>query len=133
MNEQLKIKHLEFIQNIISRLSANSFLIKGWCITLNTGIMALSLDKNNFVLLIVGFPVIIIFWFLDSYYLWLEKVFRVLYNNEIENVQSDFKMDVSCLKKSTSFFPILFRFSIFFLYLTLFCLLIGVYLFLNNS
>ena len=35
MNEN-KLKHLEFIQNIITRMNSNSFVIKGWSITLVT-------------------------------------------------------------------------------------------------
>gem|GEM_PF-6654994 len=32
--DENKRKHLDLIQAIITRLSNNSFLIKGWCITL---------------------------------------------------------------------------------------------------
>ncbi|WGF92646.1 hypothetical protein [Aequorivita marisscotiae] len=133
MSEQLKIKHLEFIQNVISRLSTNSFLIKGWCITLITGLIALSLDNQKFVILIIGLPIIVIFWFLDTYYLWLEKIYRAHYTIEIENHQINFNMDITSLKKEILFSPLLFRFSIFLLYLILIILLIGAYLFLRNS
>ena len=36
-----KLKHLEFIQNAINRMASNSFIIKGWCITLIVGLFAL--------------------------------------------------------------------------------------------
>ena len=41
-----KIKHLEMLQNTITRMSGNSFLLKGWTVTLMTGIFVLS-DKDS--------------------------------------------------------------------------------------
>jgi hypothetical protein len=35
-----KLKHLEFVQAVISRLATNSFLFKGWAITLAAGLSA---------------------------------------------------------------------------------------------
>ena len=35
-----KLKHLEFIQNIITRMNTNSFLIKGWAVTIASAILA---------------------------------------------------------------------------------------------
>ena len=37
MNDENKRKHLEFIQQVITRMNANSFLIKGWAVTLGSG------------------------------------------------------------------------------------------------
>ena len=37
-----KLKHLEFIQNVILRMNNNSFLIKGWAITLISALFALA-------------------------------------------------------------------------------------------
>ena len=36
MPAEEKLKHLEFIQSVISRMSANSFFLKGWGVTLAT-------------------------------------------------------------------------------------------------
>ncbi|SDX73720.1 hypothetical protein [Salimicrobium album] len=38
MNEE-KIRHLEMIQPIISRMAANSFYLKGWAVTLVTALL----------------------------------------------------------------------------------------------
>ncbi len=43
-----KIKHLEFIQIVISRMNSNSFLIKGWTITLMSALFALAAKDTNF-------------------------------------------------------------------------------------
>ena len=37
-----KLRHLEMIQNIISRMANNSFLLKGWTVTLVAGIFTIS-------------------------------------------------------------------------------------------
>lgn len=87
----LNEKHLEFIQNVISRHNGNSFMIKSWSITICTGVFALSgaLHQANIALFAV-FPVII-FWLLDSFYLANERCFVSLYNAVINGN----KLDVS--------------------------------------
>lgn len=75
------IKHLEFIQNIITRMNTNSFQIKGWSIVIVSALMAIyaSTQKNYFFLIAI-FPTLI-FWFLDAYYLNQERKFIGLYND----------------------------------------------------
>jgi len=89
-----KIKFLEMIQNIITRMSTNSFMLKGWAVTLVAGTFALlNIESNNLVFLIAYIPVVL-FWLLDSYYLQLERKYRRLYNNTLENPydEVDFKI-----------------------------------------
>lgn len=75
-----KIKHLEFIQGIINRMSQNSFLIKGWTITLISAVFALAAkDANKSYIGVAYFPCAI-FFFLDSYFLYQERIFRKLYD-----------------------------------------------------
>ena len=69
-----KLKHLEFIQNVITRMNTNSFMIKGWCITL----VAASLTLTKHIEIAVF--VITIFWVLDGFYLSQERKYRDLYN-----------------------------------------------------
>ena len=74
-------KHLEFIQNIITRMNANSFQLKGWAVTLVSALLALyASTKNNYFILTAVFPAMVM-WFLDSYYLLQERKFRGLYND----------------------------------------------------
>lgn len=98
-----KRKHLEMIQNVISRISANSFSIKGWAVTLVAGIFALAnkdADKSYFL---VAYVPIIIFWGLDSYYLLQERLFRALYNKVriLKEEEIDFSMDSSFVEFNT--------------------------------
>jgi len=76
-----KVKHLEFIQNIITRMNTNSFQIKTWAITIVSATLALyASTKNDYFILVGVFPATI-FWFLDAYYLTQERKFRGLYND----------------------------------------------------
>ena len=77
-------------------MAQNSFVIKGWMITIVVGLfLFLQNDnlQNNF--LIYLFP-IIGFWLLDSYYLWQERLYRKLYGSVISNLKesSDLKLSV---------------------------------------
>lgn len=76
-----RIKHLEFIQNVITRMNTNSFKIKAFVVTIVSALMAIyASSKNNYFILICLFPTTI-FWFLDAYYLCQERKFRCLYND----------------------------------------------------
>lgn len=92
-----KMKHLEMVQAIITRMSNSSFLIKGWAITLISALMALLDKDDNMKYLLISFLVIIMFWFLDTFFLRQERLFRKLYdkvrNTNPENI--DFSMNTS--------------------------------------
>ena len=80
---QEKIKYLEMIQAVVNRMAQNSFALKGWAVTLVTGLSAFSaVDKNKWLILVALIP-IILFWFLDSYYLQQERKYRALYNKAV--------------------------------------------------
>ena len=75
------VKHLEFIQSIITRMNTNSFQLKGWSVTISSALLAVyATTKNNNFILVSLFPVIV-FWFLDAYYLMQERKFRGLYKD----------------------------------------------------
>lgn len=79
--EEAKRQHLEFIQNVITRMNANSFQIKGLAITLVTVLMAIYASTKNVTFIFVGILPLLLFWFLDSYYLQQERKFRGIYND----------------------------------------------------
>jgi hypothetical protein len=75
MNEK-KLKHLEFIQNIITRMNANSFAIKGWSVTLVSALFALAADKADMKFILVALLPVAVFWILDGFFLSQEKQYR---------------------------------------------------------
>ena len=97
-----KLKHLEFIQSIITRMASNSFLLKGWSITIVSALIALFADKNNFDYLVIACFPILIFWVLDLYFLRLERKFRGLYDEIIQKNEDEinFSMEIKHIKKT---------------------------------
>ncbi|MFZ1791547.1 MAG: hypothetical protein WAT92_24685 [Saprospiraceae bacterium] len=97
-----KLKHLEFIQNIITRMNSNSFMIKGWAVTLIAAILIFADKTNSKDYLIVPLVAIILFFLLDAYYLCMEKQYRALYNKIVTMTEDeiDFTIDASPFKIS---------------------------------
>lgn len=77
-------KHLDYLQAIITRHNNNSFMLKGWTITLLSALLALSgAIKEPFISIIALLP-IIIFWSLDALYLSNERCFIDLFNSAVK-------------------------------------------------
>lgn len=74
--------HLGLIQAVITRMGNNSFLLKGWTITLVSAIAAFAADKNKEFLMLLCLVPTIIFWALDGYYMNQEYLFRNLYDKQ---------------------------------------------------
>jgi hypothetical protein len=74
-----KLKHLEFIQAIISRMAKNSSLFKGWAVTIAAGLSAFAAVESRIALLTIAIGSTTMFWAMDGYYLWLERRFINLY------------------------------------------------------
>ena len=56
-----KINHLEMIQGVINRMASNSFMLKGWAVTLAAGIFALaSKDADKMYFLCSGYCFLVI-------------------------------------------------------------------------
>lgn len=82
-------KEIDLIQNIISRMASNSFLLKGWVITIIVGVLALTketflINDFTYLSLILLLP-LIVFWYLDAYFLHKERCYRKLYIWVIQN------------------------------------------------
>ena len=90
------IKHLEIIQGIVNRLGHDSFLIKGWSMTiLVAGMIFIARNEIQNEYFILTFLIAIIgFWVLDGYFLWQERLFREVYNDVRKQEKTDFAMNV---------------------------------------
>jgi len=76
--KEFMLKEVEIIQDIIKRMAHNSFLIKGWAITLVVGILLLK-GPGTYQIFLAFIP-LIAFWYLDAYFLRQERLFRKLYD-----------------------------------------------------
>lgn len=78
-------KYLDHLQAVIARHNSNSFMIKGWTITIATAIFAIAGTWKEPILALVALVPISVFWILDSFYLANERCFVSLYSAAINN------------------------------------------------
>ncbi len=64
--KEYMLKEIDIIQDIIKRMAFNSFIIKGWAITLVAVTLLLKGTEKYQVLL--AFIPLLVFWFLDAYF-----------------------------------------------------------------
>lgn len=129
MNNEInkKIAHLGFIQGVISRMGNNSFLVKGWVLTLVVAILAVLAQSDReyrFEIVFILLLPIVMFWLLNGYYLYQERLFRCLYNKVTSNQVSseEFTLDTKVLRVESPiiyFFWAVFSPTLFFYYFTL--------------
>ncbi len=74
-----RIKHLEMIQAVISRLAGNGFLMKGWAVAVAGVFFGFAVNKDSWQLSLVAMLPTSVFWGLDAYLLRAERMFRELY------------------------------------------------------
>lgn len=123
-----KHKHLEFIQASISRMSGNLFLLKGWSVTLIAALFALAAKDTNKAYIVVAYFPLFIFWFLDGYFLAMERRFRSLYEHvrQLKEEDIDFSMNTDLYKvdQKNQWIWALFSRTLFPYYVTLALLMI---------
>ena len=102
IHKEIIHKEIDLIQDVIKRMANNSFLAKGWMITLLGVISALCKDQlfdtngtfkesSVYIYIMLCLPVIM-FWYLDAYFLLQERFYRHLYNWIIgERVKGNFE------------------------------------------
>lgn len=109
------MKHLEFIQAVITRMANTSFLIKAWTVTLVAAIMALAAKDADVRFIVVALAPGLAFWFLDAFYLRQERLYRKLYDEVrvLQDNQVDFSMNVGTYNRTVSFRSVFFSSTIF--------------------
>lgn len=80
-NIEIIHKEIDLIQNCINRMAQNSFLLKGWAISILTVVLAIMKDFWDpiKICLIMLIP-LLSFWFLDALFLQKEKMYRKMYD-----------------------------------------------------
>lgn len=122
-----KIAHLGFIQATITRMGVNSFVIKGWSITLVAAIFALASKDSNVKLVLLAYFPVIMFWVLDGFFLHQEKLFRKLYEQVADGSipSNEFTMNTAAIKRMVpSMFQVMFTKTIWPFYVTIIGLII---------
>lgn len=86
------------IQSVISRMASNSFLLKGWTVTLVVGLLAFANIKDmDFMFMFLAVIPIGFFWLLDGYFICQGRLYVKLYEHVItlQNDQIDFSLDAN--------------------------------------
>jgi hypothetical protein len=83
MDKEILHKEIDLIQSIVTRMANNSFLLKGWMITIIVAVLALTKDTLvtndiSYLSIILLLP-LLVFWYLDAFFLHKEKCYRELY------------------------------------------------------
>ena len=61
-------------------MNSNSFLLKGWAVTLVSALFALAANDSNLNYVLISYIAIPVFWILDGFYISQERQYRELYN-----------------------------------------------------
>lgn len=88
-------KHLEFIQNVIARLANNSFLMKGWAVTVSGAFFGFAIQQSHEGLAVMGLVPAIALWALDAYFVKKERQFRKLFDAVRLNPSSHTAFDMN--------------------------------------
>ena len=126
--KEFMLKEIEIIQDIIRRMGFNSFMIKGWAITLV--VVTLLLRGTEYQVWIAFIP-LLVFWFLDAYFLWQERMYRKLYewviNNRLKTEEHLFDMNAYRFEGEVqSRFRIMFSITLGWFYISI-AILIVIY------
>jgi len=132
--KEYMLKEIEIIQDIIKRMAFNSFMIKGWAITLVA--VALLLRGTEKYQVWIAFIPLLVFWLLDAYFLWQERLYRKLYewviNNRLKTDEYLFDMNAYRFKDEVqSKFRIMFSITLGWFYGSIAILIIIYSIFLS--
>ena len=83
--QEILHKEIDLIQDCIKRMANNSFLLKGWTVSLVVIVLALGKDHEFEKLFPVLMLLITCFWYLDAFFLRTEKMYRKMYEWVIKN------------------------------------------------
>lgn len=132
-NYEIMMKEIDLIQDIIKRMAHNSFLIKGWTLTLVVASLLLKNEKILIGAIFALFPLISL-WVLDAKYLQTEKKYIELYKKVIRDRKYTRKdaltLDISEFNEVVPSLPkIMFSHSLLFLYCSILLLLVSIIFF----
>lgn len=78
-------KHLDFIQSVVTRMSAASTSTKSWLLPVVTAAYGYGMTRNAWSVVALGLGAVLLFMFLDAHYLDREKAYRALYDAVARN------------------------------------------------
>jgi hypothetical protein len=129
---ELRVKYLEMIQTVISRVANNGAALKNYCLTLVTAICGFSISLQRPLVAAMAFLPVIIFALLDAQYLKVERRFRGLFDQiaqEDWSTMPTFQIDLALTKtQQISFLAVLCSWSILIFYAPLAVAIVAIVL-----
>ena len=98
-SEEKRIMYLQMIEGIIDRLSNKSGNVKGFAVTVVAGVTALSFKDTSPYVLLLSFLTVVLFLWMDLYYLGMERKYRFFYKQVCDGREVDFSLSLD-LKES---------------------------------
>jgi len=83
---------MDYVQSVINRLASNSFLMKGWALTLSSAILGFAASRSEALLALVAAMPALAFWALDTYFLRQERAFRQMYDDVAAQKVTNFEI-----------------------------------------
>lgn len=112
-NDENKRLHIQMIENVINRMSSNSFLIKGWSLTILGGLITVYLANINksmsYLILLLCLFFCLIFWVSDTFYLREERYFRNLYEVVRKKDEEDIDFSMKPIRSGEFFLCCMMR------------------------
>lgn len=107
------VDYLNMLQGNIARMSNYSSAVKNWSITTTVALLTLritisglqSSTERELQLLLISMVAVAMFWWLDAFFFYTEKKYRVIYNAAIKNdwisqnnfnLTPDLAIDLTC-------------------------------------
>jgi hypothetical protein len=140
IEENQKAQHREFVHSTITRMNNNSFELKKMMVTIVGAFLAIYAANPKILFILIPIPLVILFWFLDTYYLQQERKFRGIYDDICnitpkadQKTQIIFGMNTKAYNdKDYGFLNVLFSISLTPLYITIIICLIIAYCILDG-
>lgn len=76
-------------------MNVNSFLIKGWAVTLVAALFAFAAKDTDIKYVLITYISTPVFWILDGYYLSIERQYRELYDVVRQKSENDIDFDLN--------------------------------------
>ncbi|TON28601.1 hypothetical protein CGH59_25025, partial [Vibrio parahaemolyticus] len=90
-----------------NRMGQNSFLLKGWGVTIVAALFALAAQGANKQFVLVAYFPAFMFWLLDAFFLHQERLFRKLYEKVASGDISsdDFTLNTELVRSQVDSYP----------------------------
>lgn len=88
-------KHMDYVQAVINRLANNSFVTKGWALTVSSALLGFATSRSEPLLALIAVMPALAFWVLDTYFLRQERAFRAMFDDVAEKKIAGFEIKPS--------------------------------------